>query len=145
MTRTDVVREHLASLDEALGVLDRHAGDEPADLRGEVERLFVLERALQRAIQNMLDLGAPILADDFGRRFEEYREIPLLLAEVGVLSADLAADLALLAGLRNILVHAYLVVRHDLLVQHVRRAPAALRAFASAVESYSRTTGTARR
>ncbi|MDI7270013.1 MAG: DUF86 domain-containing protein [Myxococcota bacterium] len=137
MTRLDVVREHLALLGEALGVLDRHATDRPEDLRGDIERLYAIERALHRAIQNMLDLGAHLLADDFGRRFEEYRDIPLLLGDVGVLPSDLATRLAPLAGLRNILVHAYLLVRLDLLLEHVREDAPLLRRFATVVEAYA--------
>ena len=55
--------------------------------------------------------------------WEEYREIPKRLLEVGILSQQLADELARAAGMRNILVHMYLevdpVLVHDTVRDHL--------------------------
>ena len=48
---------------------------------------------------------------------------PRLAAQVGVIDEKLAASLAPTAGLRNVLVHAYLDVDHDLVAEATRLAP----------------------
>lgn len=68
------------------------------------------ERHLQLAIQAAIDAAAHILAEDFPDTPSSYREVFELLGKRGVLEDDLAARLARAAGLRNILVHAYLEV-----------------------------------
>jgi uncharacterized protein YutE (UPF0331/DUF86 family) len=68
------------------------------------------ERLAQVAIQIVLEVGAHLLSDRGVLDSEQYREIPKRLLEVGILSEQLADELALAAGIRNILVHMYLEV-----------------------------------
>lgn len=66
-----------------------------------------IERAPREppAIQARLDIGDPILADVKVSPPEHYRDVFLLLGAENVISETLANRMALLAGLRNILVH----------------------------------------
>jgi len=71
---------------------------------------LALERALQIAAEAVFDIGHHILA---GRGLDvpaTYREVLPALARAGVIDTALLARLEGLAGLRNILVHDYVVV-----------------------------------
>ena len=71
---------------------------------------LALERALQIAAEAIFDLGHHILA---GRGLDvpaTYREVLPALARAGVIDTALLSRLEGLAGLRNILVHDYVVV-----------------------------------
>ncbi|MEK6607993.1 MAG: HepT-like ribonuclease domain-containing protein [Myxococcota bacterium] len=133
--RRDVVEEHLSAMEQALSVLDRHHDRTTAELEADFERLLAVEHALQLAVQSALDVGAHVLAAHFGEHYDEYREIPARLAARGVVDGALGAELAALAGVRNVLVHHYLRVRVDLLREHVRAAPARLRRLAQALRA----------
>lgn len=68
------------------------------------------ERHLQIAIQAAIDAGHQLLAEAFSEAPETYRQVFELLGRRGVIAPTLAARLALAAGLRNVLVHAYLEI-----------------------------------
>ncbi|MEO7085720.1 MAG: DUF86 domain-containing protein [Gemmatimonadaceae bacterium] len=63
------------------------------------------ESYLRRALEALLDLGRHVLAKGFGQAVAEYKAIATALAEQGVLSAADAAQLVILAGYRNRMVH----------------------------------------
>ncbi len=63
------------------------------------------ERLLQLAIQIMLDIGAHVLSDRGIVDWEEYRDIPRRLRQLGLVPEELAERLERAAGQRNILVH----------------------------------------
>ena len=78
---------------------------------------LALERALQIAAEAVFDIGHHILA---GRGLDvpaTYREVLPALARAGVIDTTLLARLEGLAGLRNILVHDYVVVESPRLWQ----------------------------
>jgi uncharacterized protein YutE (UPF0331/DUF86 family) len=65
------------------------------------------ESFLRRALEGLLDLGRHILAKGFGRAVTEYKDVAIVLADVGVLDAQVGLLLRDLAGYRNRLVHFY--------------------------------------
>ena len=65
------------------------------------------EPFLRRALEAVLDLGRHVLARGFGRGVSEYAAIAENLGEVGVLSPELVAQLAVMARYRNRMVHFY--------------------------------------
>jgi len=65
------------------------------------------ESYLRRALEALLDLGRHLLAKGAGRAAIEYKAIPQLLAEEGILAPDLSQRLTRMAGYRNRLVHFY--------------------------------------
>jgi len=67
----------------------------------------LVEHFLRLAIEAALDLGRHIIAAKGFGLPEEYRDVARILRENGVISAPLAEGLAMMAGLRNILVHRY--------------------------------------
>lgn len=113
------------------------------DIRSHGERIFLAdlalqaqaERHLQVALQCAIDTALHILADDTDRTPEDYGSAFRELAAAGVLGQDLADRLRLGAGLRNVLVHAYLDVDPARIWTHLSRLDD-LEDFAYAVDTY---------
>ncbi|HLM30115.1 MAG TPA: DUF86 domain-containing protein [Solirubrobacterales bacterium] len=66
------------------------------------------ERRVQLAIQACIDIGAQLVSEVSARPPTDYADVFFSLAESGVLDRPLAERLGQAAGLRNLLVHAYL-------------------------------------
>jgi len=101
-----LVRRHLAALDRAVQQLRRHAG-RGADALADLDETWAIERGLQIAVQNCLDI-ATHLAAAAGRDVPDYATAIDRLAELGVVPADFAQRFRAVAGFRNVLVHGYL-------------------------------------
>jgi uncharacterized protein YutE (UPF0331/DUF86 family) len=71
------------------------------------------ERCLHLAIESVLDIGNHIISDRGYRKPETYSEIFEILADEGVISAELLGHLAGMAAFRNVLVHDYLRIDLD--------------------------------
>jgi uncharacterized protein YutE (UPF0331/DUF86 family) len=69
--------------------------------------VWTAESCLRRALEALLDLGRHILAKGFGTAVTEYKEIAEQAQAHGILSAEAAGLLRVLAGYRNRLVHFY--------------------------------------
>ncbi len=65
------------------------------------------ESFLRRALEGLLDLGRHVLAKGFGRVVPEYAAIADELAAHGILTADGARKLRVMARYRNRMVHFY--------------------------------------
>jgi uncharacterized protein YutE (UPF0331/DUF86 family)/predicted nucleotidyltransferase len=88
----------------------------------EVERSYRgVERLVQLIIQALLDLGLMVIAALGGRRPEAYSEIGVVLRELNVIGDEEALMMKSMAGLRNLLVHAYRVVDRDKVVEFAER------------------------
>jgi uncharacterized protein YutE (UPF0331/DUF86 family) len=130
-----LVRRHLLALDEILQVLRRHQGVTAEQLRADRERLWIVEHGLQLAAQNVLDV-ATHLAASAGRETPEYAAAIDRLGELGVLPAPFAASLRGIAGFRNVLVHGYLDVDLDEVVDLLGSRLDDFVSFARYVEEY---------
>jgi len=93
------------------------------------------ERHLQLALQCAIDIALHILADDTDRTPDDYGTAFRELGALGVLESDLADRLRLAAGLRNVLVHAYLEVDPARIWMHLSRL-GDLEDYARAVDAY---------
>ena len=102
-----VLRRHLLALDEALQGLRPNRGITVQLLREDREKLWAIERGLQIAAQNALDI-ATHLAAAAGRDVPDYASAIDRLAALGVLPAAFAEQFRSIAGFRNVLVHGYL-------------------------------------
>ncbi|RLI09918.1 hypothetical protein DRO33_06125 [Candidatus Bathyarchaeota archaeon] len=79
------------------------------------------ERNFQVAIEAVLDVGSFIVARKGGPVPSKYREIGPLLVDMGVLDRADGEIVSSLAGLRNILVHSYSEVDHEILLSLLDR------------------------
>ena len=67
----------------------------------------MVSHAMLLAIQSSIDIATGIAVMKTPRRPDTYRETFLVLGKSGVISEDLAGEMAKLAGFRNLLVHEY--------------------------------------
>jgi uncharacterized protein YutE (UPF0331/DUF86 family) len=74
---------------------------------GDSRNVFTAESCLRTSLEALFDLGRHILAKSFGIGVTEYKEIAFELERKGVLNADEASLLKILAGYRNRMVHFY--------------------------------------
>jgi uncharacterized protein YutE (UPF0331/DUF86 family) len=71
------------------------------------------QHAIQLAIQICVDIGAHLIAELALRMPDDYKGVFATLREPLGLAPDLVAGLSAAAGMRNVLVHAYLDVDDD--------------------------------
>ena len=68
------------------------------------------ERYLHLAIESVIDIGNEIISIQQLRKPDQYKDIPDILAESGIIPRDFAAEIAKMIGFRNLLVHDYAVI-----------------------------------
>jgi uncharacterized protein YutE (UPF0331/DUF86 family) len=106
----DARLEHLAELlaeSERIRAGGRETYD--ASLRDQL----AAQHAIQLAIQICVDVGAHLIAELGLRMPDDYKGVFAALREPLELDSDLVAGLSAAAGMRNVLVHAYLDVDDD--------------------------------
>jgi uncharacterized protein YutE (UPF0331/DUF86 family) len=113
MTHGEVIDRHLRDLEQMVAQLQRHQGRSLDELRADQLLSLAVERALQRAIQNLLDISIHLLSGAGINDWDDYRGAILKLGEAGVVPREFAERISGMAGLRNILVHGYLEVEID--------------------------------
>jgi uncharacterized protein YutE (UPF0331/DUF86 family) len=91
------------------------------------------ERWLQLCAESVLDVAAHVIADSGLRTPTTYRESFQILAESDMLDEALAKQMERWAGLRNVLVHLYLDVDHDILFDILQNDLGQVEAFVQAV------------
>lgn len=104
-----VVRRHLVALDAATRRLRRHVGRSLDEFAADEDAVWAVERGLQIAAQNALDVATHVAAGS-GRDVPDYAAAIDALRDIGVLPAPFAARFRAVAGFRNVLVHGYLDV-----------------------------------
>jgi uncharacterized protein YutE (UPF0331/DUF86 family) len=131
-----IVQERLRHMRDLLADLDR-IGDVA------VERLTsdrIIRHAVERIITQLVDLAVSInshvVAVVRGQVPSTYRESFGAAAQAGMISAELAAELAPSAGLRNILTHEYVGVDLVLVAQAVPVAHHAYQRYVSEVARF---------
>lgn len=133
MVDLESVRRRLRKIDRRIGLLEaiRRRGRDAflADLGLQAQ----VERHLQLALQAAIDVALHVVAEASADTPENYGAAFVLLAEGDVLDEALAARMRQAAGLRNVLVHAYLEVDPSLIWEHLQRLDD-LRNFAAAAE-----------
>jgi uncharacterized protein YutE (UPF0331/DUF86 family) len=133
----EVIHARLRMLEEAVAVLEKMRDTDARLFRTDVERRYVFEHAIQRALQALLDIGSHILAEE-RVAIDEYREIITKLGERNVLPPPFAERISGMAGLRNLLVHQYGEVDHARLLTLVRQRLDDFREFANLIRQYLR-------
>lgn len=132
----EVLVKHLNEVETSLTYLKSKKAVKENDLMKNIEERFAVERALHLAIQNVIDIGNHILASLNINNVETYADIPIRLAEAGVISEKLARNLANMAKFRNILVHEYIKVETKRLVSFLKNNLGDFEDFAKAVVKY---------
>ena len=102
-----VIRRKLGHIIESLRALTPLARLTPGEYRERLYERKAAERLLQEAIEAALDINAHLIAEHGRAVPEDYYSGFPALAGLGILSRELADQLAPSAGLRNRLVHEY--------------------------------------
>lgn len=132
---TTVLRRHLLALRAGLTNLQRHAGCTAAELRGDPDLRWAVERGLQLCAQNAIDIATHIAVSS-GLDVPDYASAIDRLAELSVLSQDFAARFRGVAGFRNVLVHGYLDVDLNLIEAILGSRLSEFQHFATAVDTF---------
>lgn len=119
MVDPERVERRLRDLDQRLTSLRELAANGKERFQTDAAVITQVERHLQIAVQAAIDIAVHILAEDSTHSPEDYGSAFIELANLGVIEDALARELRLAAGLRNILVHAYLDVDPDQLWNHL--------------------------
>ncbi|MCG8461339.1 MAG: DUF86 domain-containing protein [Holophagales bacterium] len=105
MVDRSVVLAKVAAIEQGLDRL-RYARD-PATSLSERDRRDIVELNLQRATQSAISLAHHVASTEGWGLPARASEVFDVLAERGILSADLADRLKRMVGFRNVLVHRY--------------------------------------
>lgn len=105
MTDPELIAKRLSLIETCVAELRSLA--HPADLSRDVREARFVQHTLQIAIQAALDVASHIVSDERLGEPRSNRELFDLLEGRGLIPVDLAHQLRLMAGFRNILVHGY--------------------------------------
>lgn len=97
----------LQTLDDALEAWQRYRQIPEEKFHDDKDTQYMVSHAMLLAIQSSIDIATGIAVMKTPRRPDTYRETFLVLGKSGVISEDLAGEMAKLAGFRNLLVHEY--------------------------------------
>lgn len=106
--RREVVERRLAELDLTLERLGKHRDVDLDVYRNDPDLQWIVERGLLNAAALVFDVADHVSSGHFGRHADTYQASLDALAEQGVISAGLNAELEGLGGFRNLLVHEYI-------------------------------------
>lgn len=107
MVDRDLILRKLASLDTYLGQLTPYRNLDLAAYKDDWKTQRIIERTLHLVIETCMDIADHIVADRRLRVPETGAETFEVLADAGILAADLGKSLGRMVGFRNILVHDY--------------------------------------
>lgn len=134
--RPDTVQARLLKLEEIVSFLEGYAEADRTALIGNLRDLWAAERALQVGAEAIFDVGNHILSASYGTSAVDYRDILGKLVLRGVISAELHDRLKGLGGFRNILVHDYLELDPERVVDNVFKAPKDFGAYVGAIRTW---------
>lgn len=110
MVKQEYIITAIRTIEQNYIELYRYKNVKASEIATDKSLQWIIERGLQVTIQAILDIGSHILSDYKDNGWKTYKDIPLKLQEYGIITKSLAKQIALMAGLRNILVHEYLDV-----------------------------------
>ena len=123
MIRPEFVRRKLQLIADDLGRLLLFKDETLASLIADDIKLAAVERMIERIVMRAIDVNEHLISElATGERASTrltFRDTFLMLADLGVYPNDFAERIARSAGLRNILVHDYNDVDHEIVHQSI--------------------------
>lgn len=138
MDTDDVILERLFLLRDEVAYLKRERDALHAfhNYRDNTRLRKAVERSLQVAVEACLDIGRRLISLDRFRYPENNQDVFKVLAEEGVVSADLLPTLLDMARFRNLIVHDYARIDDASVYGILKRRLADFDAFAEAIRAY---------
>jgi uncharacterized protein YutE (UPF0331/DUF86 family) len=130
------IQDKLFKLDKNIDFIEDILKDGKENLLKDEARYYGLEHILQISVQNILDIGAHILAESFKENPASYGEVIELLGKRGVISADFASEQIEMAKFRNFIIHEYDSVNKDKVLEYAKSAPVIFKTFGRAFRSF---------
>jgi len=134
--RPEAIRQRLLRLEQTVSRLEEIGRTDRAVLRTSFRDAWAAERGLQVAAEIVLDTGNHILSAHFGESARDYEDVITQLAARGVIDESLRAHLKGLGGFRNVLVHGYLELDPDRVVDHLSKGPSDFAEFIRAIRAW---------
>jgi len=131
-----VIEAHLQNMEDALANLGRYRELSLGEFRKDLSLIWIAEKGLEILIQNLLDIGAHILASEIRNDWDDYGEIILKLGHHEIIPRDFSERIQGMAGLRNILIHEYLRVDVPKLYHYLKNRLGDFTEFMSYVQEY---------
>ena len=115
----------LKRLDELLRnttmMKEKYVGKDVSWLLADLERAYAFERVMHRAIEAMLDICRHIVSAKRLGLAEYYSDYPIRIAEANLMDNQMATSINKLAKLRNILIHEYVELNYERLLQEAKK------------------------
>ena len=109
-----LVRAKLRKIEQLLDALEAMGPVTADGLRNDVTTSLAVERVLTLVVELAFAVNTHVAVARLGRAPDTYAESFDAVAEAGVVDRDLAAALVPSAKMRDVLVHAYLDVDHEI-------------------------------
>lgn len=113
------IQKHLIELLKDLENLEKYKDVNTEQLKNDLDLLWILERGIYLAIQNLFDILAHIAAAEFNEKWESYSDIAEIMLNKTVIKNAQYETLIKMAGFRNRLSHDYLSLDNDIIVDIV--------------------------
>jgi uncharacterized protein YutE (UPF0331/DUF86 family) len=120
MPNWEIIEQHIQNMEEALTELGKYRNISFEDFQRDLSLRWVVEKGLEILIQNLLDMGAHLLASQIKNDWEDYGEIILKLGKHRVIPEVFSDKIKGMAGLRNILIHEYMKIDLDKLFDYLK-------------------------
>lgn len=120
--RVERIEQRLKELDEALHELNRYRSITPQALRCDLSLKWIIERGLISGASSIFDVSDHILSSEFGFYANTYDESLLGLFDKKVISEELFHQVKGLGSLRNALIHRYMEIGPEQLLEDYQKA-----------------------
>jgi uncharacterized protein YutE (UPF0331/DUF86 family) len=120
MPNWEIIEQHIQNMEEALTELGRYGNISFEEFQRDLSLRWIVEKGLEILIQNLLDIGAHLLASQIKNDWEDYGEVILKLGEHGVIPQAFSDKIKGMVGLRNILIREYLKIDLDKLFDYLK-------------------------
>ncbi|MGK7934628.1 MAG: DUF86 domain-containing protein [Xenococcaceae cyanobacterium] len=100
------------------------------------EQKIISERILELVIQSALDINEHLLTKGFQVESATNKQSFLNLGKYNIITLELAEELSLSAGVRNILAHQYLSINYELLFEHIQKTLTVYPQYISQIANY---------
>lgn len=120
MPNWEIIEQHIQNMEEALTELGRYGNISFEEFQRDLSLRWIVEKGLEILIQNLLDIGAHLLASQIKNDWEDYGEVILKLGKHRVIPQAFSDKIKGMAGLRNILIHEYLKIDLDKLFDYLK-------------------------
>jgi uncharacterized protein YutE (UPF0331/DUF86 family)/predicted nucleotidyltransferase len=136
MVDVEVIQQRLGALEEFVAHLEEMRSRSLEEWREDVVARRATERALEVAIQRVLNIATHVLTADFAIPADDYAGVIRALGKAGVLPADFAERFTAIVGFRNVLTELYVEVDPVKVYEHLQRDPEDIRFFARCIVEY---------